>query len=86
MKNYQQRKEKLGGPTVDELKAKIYAKDDAKEARAAQRGTTGAAADSSTQFRPQGANNTVSGSNLRGETSGRSPKPYSGTTSPSARV
>lgn len=59
---------RTGGPSYDELKAQIYAKDEAQAAKKAQRGPTGAAADRSTQFKPQGTTTTVSGSDVRGET------------------
>ena len=65
---------------------KINEREAAAAKRKANRKPSGAAADSTKQFKPQGTTTTVPGSNLRGETSGRSPKPYSGTTSPSARV
>lgn len=62
------KKRKPGGPTPEELKAQIYAKDEAQAARKAQKKPSGAAADSSTQFKPQGTTTNVSGSNVRGET------------------
>jgi hypothetical protein len=80
-----------GGPSVEDEKAKINAKAAEKAAKDAARGPTGAAARPDLQFRRQGTTTNVPGSSVRGETgtsgtSGRSPKPYSGTTSSSARV
>jgi hypothetical protein len=54
--------------SVEELKAEIDARDKAAKARKAQKGLTGAAADPTKQFRPQGATTNVSGSDVRGET------------------
>jgi len=67
------KKRKPGGPTYEQERARIYAEDEAKKARAAQRGPTGAAADRSTQFRPQGTTTTVPGSSVRGSTPSSSP-------------
>ena len=61
-------RKRTGGPSYDELKAEINAKDAAKAARKAQRGPTGAAADTTKQFKPQGTTTTVPGSNVRGGT------------------
>jgi hypothetical protein len=61
-------RKRTGGPSYDEVKAEIDAKDAAKAAKKAQRGPTGAAADPKTQFKPQGTTTTVPGSNVRGET------------------
>ena len=44
---------RTGGPTPEEVKAQIDAKDAEKAARKAQRGPTGAAADSTKQFKPK---------------------------------
>jgi hypothetical protein len=71
---------------------KINKKEEDAKKRKAQKGLTGAAADPTKQFKkPQGTTTNVSGSDVRGETGnsgtpGRSPRPYSGTTSPAARV
>ena len=54
--------------SVEELKAEIDARDEAAKAKKAQRGVTGAAADTTKQFRPQGTTTTVPGSNVRGGT------------------
>ena len=54
--------------SVEELKAEIDARDKAAKARKAQKGLTGAAADPTKQFRPQGTTTNVSGSDVRGET------------------
>ena len=61
-------RKRTGGPSYDEVKAGIDAKEAEKAARRAQRTPSGAAADSSTQFKPQGTNTNVSGPNVRGET------------------
>jgi hypothetical protein len=61
-------KKRTGGPSYDEVKAEIDAKDAAKAAKKAQRGPTGAAADTTKQFKPQGTTTTVPGSNVRGGT------------------
>ena len=61
-------KKRTGGPSYDEVKAEIDAKEAEKAARKAQRGPTGAAADTTKQFRPQATTTNVSGSDVRGET------------------
>jgi len=72
-----------GGPSYKELQAQIFAKDDAKDARAAQRGPTGAAADTTKQFRPQGTTTNVSGPDVRGP---EGPTPPTSSPSPSSPV
>lgn len=78
--------------SVEQLKAEIDAKEAEKAQRAATRQPSGAAADPSKQFKPQGKTTTVkspaqpTAPNYR-PGAGRSPQPYSGTpSSPSAKV
>ena len=78
--------------SVEQLKAEIDAKEAEKAQRAATRQPSGAAADPSKQFKPQGKTTTVASPaqptapNYR-PGAGRSPQPYSGTpSSPSAKV
>lgn len=54
--------------SVEELKAEIDARDEATKARKAQKGLTGAAADTTKQFKPQVTTTNVSGADVRGET------------------
>jgi hypothetical protein len=64
---------RTGGPSYDEVKAGIDAKEAEKAAKRAQRGPTGAAARSDLQFRPQGTTTTVPGSDVRGPQGPTSP-------------
>jgi hypothetical protein len=60
------RKARSGSPSYAEVKAAQDAKEAAAAARRAARVPTGAAADTSTQFRPQGTTTNVPGSSVRG--------------------
>jgi len=62
------KKRKPGGPTYEQEMQKINAREAEAAARKAQRGPTGAAADSTTQFRRQGTTTNVSGPDVRGGT------------------
>jgi hypothetical protein len=83
-------KKRTGGPSYDEVKAEIDAKEAAKAAKKAQRGPTGAAADTTKQFRPQGTTTNVSGPDVRGPEGPTpptsSPSPSSPTTGRRSRV
>ena len=72
-----------GGPSYEQEKARIYAEDDAKTARAAERGPTGAAARPDLQFRPQGTTTNVPGSDVRGP---QGPTPPTSSPSPSSPI
>jgi hypothetical protein len=61
-------KRKSGSPTFEQEKAKIDAREAERAAKKAARQPSGAAADSTKQFRPQGTTTTVPGSNVRGGT------------------
>jgi len=64
---------KPGGPTYEQEMQKINAREAEAAARKAQRGPTGAAADSTTQFRRQGTTTNVSGPDVRGGSTGSTP-------------
>jgi len=84
--------DRVKSPKEQEEWDKINKKEEDAKKRKAQKGLTGAAADPTKQFKKtQGTTTNVSGSDVRGETGnsgtpGRSPRPYSGTTSQAARV
>jgi hypothetical protein len=61
-------KKRTGGLSYEQEMEKINAREAEKAARKAQRGPTGAAADTTKQFKPQGTTTNVSGSDVRGET------------------
>jgi hypothetical protein len=62
------KKRKPGGLTYEQEMQKINAREAEAAARKAQRGPTGAAADPTKQFKPQGTTTKVPGSDVRGET------------------
>jgi hypothetical protein len=66
-------KKRTGGLSYEQEMEKINARESEKAARKAQRGPTGAAADTTKQFKPQGTTTTVPGSSVRGGSTGSTP-------------